>query len=183
MFPRCPSFRCFHCSKDDTLILGGAGEASAVAERSDLLRESISSTQSDYEREKLQERLAKLTGGVAIIKVGGASEVEVGEKKDRVDDALNATRAAVEEGIVPGGGSALLHASKVNLTPLVHSFQRPHLSVNSTRTLHDPPVLPNPTLIGSQRLGVIKHRSEYGSRYRDSCTAGPLSNHRLQCGC
>merc|ERR1719329_1768093 len=72
----------------------------------------ISSTTSEYEREKLQERLAKLSGGVAVIKVGGASEVVVGEKKDRVDDALNATRAAVEEGIVSGGGTALLYASQ-----------------------------------------------------------------------
>merc|ERR1712146_360138 len=84
----------------------------AIDERCDLLRSSIESTKSSYEQEKLQERLAKLSGGVAVIKVGGASEVEVGEKKDRVTDALNATRAAVEEGIVPGGGSALLHASK-----------------------------------------------------------------------
>ena len=104
-------------SKDDSVLLGGSGESSAIEERAELIRESIESTGSDYEREKLQERLAKLTGGVAIIKVGGASEVEVNEKKDRVTDALNATRAAVAEGIVPGGGSALLHASKVILAP------------------------------------------------------------------
>merc|ERR1719223_1228502 len=73
----------------------------------------MASSSSEYEKEKLQERLAKLSGGVAMIKVGGSSEVEVNEKKDRVDDALNATRAAVEEGIVPGGGSALLYASQV----------------------------------------------------------------------
>merc|ERR1712176_1093562 len=82
-----------------------------IKERCDLIKHSIESTKSDYEREKLQERLAKLAGGVAVIRVGGASEVEVGEKKDRVVDALNATRAAVEEGIVPGGGKALLHCS------------------------------------------------------------------------
>merc|ERR1719223_1066008 len=73
----------------------------------------MASSSSEYEKEKLQERLAKLSGGVAMIKVGGSSEVEVNEKKDRVDDALNATRAAVEEGIVPGGGSALLYASQI----------------------------------------------------------------------
>ena len=99
-------------TKDDTILLGGSGSKDAVNERIVLLKESIDQTKSDYEKEKLQERLAKMTGGVAVIKVGGASEVEVGEKKDRVVDALNATRAAVEEGIVPGGGSTLLHASK-----------------------------------------------------------------------
>jgi chaperonin GroEL len=98
-------------SKNDTVVLDGAGEKDAIGERCDLIRASIESTKSDYEREKLQERLAKLSGGVAVIKVGGASEVEVNEKKDRVVDALNATRAAVEEGIVPGGGKALLYCS------------------------------------------------------------------------
>mmetsp|Transcript_118027 Transcript_118027/g.330500 ORF Transcript_118027/g.330500 Transcript_118027/m.330500 type:complete len:574 (-) Transcript_118027:147-1868(-) len=97
--------------KNNTVILGGAGEKADINERCELIRHSIETTKSDYEREKLQERLAKLSGGVAIIRVGGASEVEVGEKKDRVVDALNATRAAVEEGIVPGGGKALLYCS------------------------------------------------------------------------
>merc|ERR1711957_990730 len=82
-----------------------------IDERSGFIRDSIELTKSGYEREKLQERLAKLSGGVAVIKVGGASEVEVSEKKDRLVDALNATRAAVEEGIVPGGGKALLYCS------------------------------------------------------------------------
>ena len=100
-------------TKDDTIFLNGAGSKDAVAQRSEQLRALIASTQSEYEKEKLQERLAKLSGGVAVIKVGGSSEVEVGEKKDRFVDALNATRAAVEEGIVPGGGTALLKASKV----------------------------------------------------------------------
>ena len=98
-------------TKNDTVILDGAGESASIQERCELIQNSIETTKSDYEREKLQERLAKLSGGVAVIKVGGASEVEVGEKKDRVVDALNATRAAVEEGIVPGGGKALLHCS------------------------------------------------------------------------
>jgi chaperonin GroL len=98
-------------SKNDTVVLDGAGEKSSIEERCELIRASIETTKSDYEKEKLQERLAKLSGGVAVIKVGGASEVEVNEKKDRVVDALNATRAAVEEGIVPGGGKALLHCS------------------------------------------------------------------------
>jgi chaperonin GroEL len=99
-------------TKDETLILDGAGAPEAISERCEAIREQMEATTSEYEREKLQERLAKLAGGVAVIKVGGASEVEVGEKKDRVVDALNATRAAVEEGIVPGGGTALLYASK-----------------------------------------------------------------------
>lgn len=97
--------------KNNTVVLGGAGDAEGIKERCDLIKDSIETTKSDYEREKLQERLAKLSGGVAVIRVGGASEVEVGEKKDRVVDALNATRAAVEEGIVPGGGKALLYCS------------------------------------------------------------------------
>ncbi|OXB71561.1 UNVERIFIED_CONTAM: hypothetical protein H355_008328 [Colinus virginianus] len=99
-------------SKDSTLIMEGAGEKTHIEERCDQIRVSIEQTHSDYEREKLQERLAKLTGGVAVIKVGGASEVEVGEAKDRIQDALCATKAAVEEGIVPGGGTALLYASE-----------------------------------------------------------------------
>merc|ERR1712070_600655 len=97
--------------KNNTVVLGGAGDTEGLKERCDLIKHSVEATKSEYEREKLQERLAKLAGGVAVIRVGGASEVEVGEKKDRVVDALNATRAAVEEGIVPGGGKALLHCS------------------------------------------------------------------------
>ena len=99
-------------SKDDTIILDGGGEKSAIEERCEQIRDSMESASSDYDREKLQERLAKLSGGVAVLKIGGASEVEVGEKKDRVTDALNATKAAVEEGIVIGGGCALLYASR-----------------------------------------------------------------------
>ncbi|SBV34102.1 chaperone Hsp60, peptide-dependent ATPase, heat shock protein [uncultured Sphingopyxis sp.] len=98
--------------KDNTTIVDGAGEAEAIKGRVEQIRAQIETTTSDYDREKLQERLAKLAGGVAVIKVGGATEVEVKERKDRVDDALHATRAAVEEGIVPGGGTALLYATK-----------------------------------------------------------------------
>ncbi|KAK7355340.1 hypothetical protein VNO80_14595 [Phaseolus coccineus] len=99
-------------SKDDTVILDGAGDKKAIEERCEQIRSAIENSTSDYDKEKLQERLAKLSGGVAVLKIGGASEAEVGEKKDRVTDALNATKAAVEEGIVPGGGVALLYASK-----------------------------------------------------------------------
>jgi chaperonin GroEL len=100
-------------TKDDTTVVDGAGEKAAIEGRVGQIKQQIEETTSDYDKEKLQERLAKLAGGVAVLKVGGATEVEVKEKKDRVDDALNATRAAVEEGIVPGGGVALLRAVKV----------------------------------------------------------------------
>jgi chaperonin GroEL len=96
--------------KENTTIVDGAGKKSDIEGRVSQIKAQIEETTSDYDREKLQERLAKLAGGVAVIRVGGATEVEVKEKKDRVDDALNATRAAVEEGIVPGGGTALLRA-------------------------------------------------------------------------
>ncbi len=98
--------------KDNTTIVDGSGDEGDIKARVEQIRAQIETTSSDYDKEKLQERLAKLAGGVAVIKVGGASEVEVKERKDRVDDALHATRAAVEEGIVPGGGTALLYATK-----------------------------------------------------------------------
>ncbi len=98
--------------KDNTTIVDGSGAADDIKARVEQIRAQIETTTSDYDKEKLQERLAKLAGGVAVIKVGGATEVEVKERKDRVDDALHATRAAVEEGTVPGGGTALLYAAK-----------------------------------------------------------------------
>ena len=97
-------------TKDDTVLLKGQGSSASVLERCEQIRQTITNTTSEYEKEKLQERLAKLTGGVAVIKVGGVSEIEVSERKDRFVDALNATRAAVEEGVIPGGGSALIKA-------------------------------------------------------------------------
>ena len=99
--------------KDNTTIVNGAGSADDIAARVGQIKSQIESTTSDYDREKLQERLAKLAGGVAVLYVGAASEVEMKEKKDRVDDALAATRAAIEEGIVPGGGVALVRAASV----------------------------------------------------------------------
>jgi len=98
--------------KDNTTIIDGAGKKADILSRVAQIKAQIEETTSDYDKEKLQERLAKLAGGVAVIRVGGATEVEVKERKDRVDDALNATKAAVEEGIVPGGGTALLYAAK-----------------------------------------------------------------------
>lgn len=108
-------------TKDSTTIIEGCGDTSAIIGRVNLIKRQIADTTSDYDREKLQERLAKLAGGVAVIRIGAATEIEMKEKKDRVDDALHATRAAVEEGIVPGGGVALIRAadkaaSKLSLT-------------------------------------------------------------------
>jgi chaperonin GroEL len=105
--------------KENTTIIDGAGKKADIEGRCTQIRQQIEETTSDYDREKLQERLAKLAGGVAVIRVGGSTEVEVKEKKDRVDDAMHATRAAVEEGVVPGGGAALLYAIRAldKLTP------------------------------------------------------------------
>jgi len=99
-------------TKEETTIVDGAGSAKSIKARCNQIRAQVEETSSDYDKEKLQERLAKLAGGVAVIHVGGGSEIEVKERKDRVDDALHATRAAVEEGIVPGGGTALLYATR-----------------------------------------------------------------------
>ena len=106
-------------TKDETTIIDGIGKKKDIEARCAQIRAQVEETMSDYDKEKLQERLAKLAGGVAIIKVGGATEIEVKERKDRVEDAMNSTRAAVEEGVVPGGGVALLHATRVlkNLNP------------------------------------------------------------------
>jgi chaperonin GroEL len=100
-------------TKDATTVIDGLGDKAEIAARVSQLRTQLEDTTSDYDKEKLQERLAKLSGGIAVIKIGGASEIEVQERKDRVEDALNATRAAVEEGVVPGGGVALIHAGKI----------------------------------------------------------------------
>jgi chaperonin GroEL len=98
--------------KENTTIVDGAGKKKDIEGRCNQIRAQIEETTSDYDREKLQERLAKLAGGVAVIRVGGSTEIEVKERKDRVDDAMHATRAAVEEGIVPGGGVALFYATR-----------------------------------------------------------------------
>lgn len=99
-------------SLDDTIVLHGCGDKKLIEERCEQLRTAIEKSTALFDQEKAQERLSKLSGGVAVFKVGGASEAEVGERKDRVTDALNASRAAVEEGIVPGGGVALLYSTK-----------------------------------------------------------------------
>src|SRR5579863_184330 len=114
-----------HIDKENSTIIDGAGKKKDIEGRIGQIKAQIEETTSDYDREKLQERLAKLAGGVAVIRVGGATEVEVKERKDRVDDAMHATRAAVEEGVVPGGGTALLYATKAlgKLKPDNHDQQ------------------------------------------------------------
>ncbi len=126
-------------TKDDTTIIDGSGKKKDIQDRVAQIKAQIEETTSDYDKEKLQERLAKLAGGVAVIRVGGATEVEVKERKDRVDDALNATRAAVEEGIVPGGGTALLYATKV-LTGLKGDNDDQTAGVNIVRKAIQAPI-------------------------------------------
>lgn len=122
-------------TKEDTIVLNGDGSKDMISQRCEQIRGVMNDAgTSEYEKEKLQERLAKLSGGVAVIKVGGSSEVEVGEKKDRMVDALNATRAAVEEGILPGGGTALLKASKNALNDLKPANFDQQLGVSIVRT-------------------------------------------------
>jgi chaperonin GroEL len=123
--------------KDNTTIIEGAGKASAIEGRVKQLRVQVEDTTSDYDREKLQERLAKLVGGVAIIKVGAATETEMKEKKARVEDAMHATKAAVEEGIVPGGGVALLRGANVLKTLKLEGDE--HIGVNIiARAIEEP---------------------------------------------
>jgi chaperonin GroEL len=134
-------------TKEDTIVLNGAGSKDAISARCEQIRSLIADpSTSEYDKTKLQERLAKLSGGVAVIRVGGSSEVEVGEKKDRYDDALNATRAAVEEGILPGGGIALLKAS------LTLGTNSPGSASTSSPTAPD--AQPVPTTNFDQELGV-----------------------------
>jgi chaperonin GroEL len=112
--------------KENTTIVGGAGKKADIQARITQIKSQIEETTSDYDREKLQERLAKLAGGVAVLRVGGATEIEVKERKDRVDDAMHATRAAVEEGILPGGGVALLRATEVLKRVRTHNEDQKH---------------------------------------------------------
>ena len=120
-------------TKDETTIVDGHGEKAEIEGRVAQIRSQIEDTTSDYDKEKLQERLAKLAGGVAVIRVGGASEIEVKERKDRVDDALNATRAAVQEGVVVGGGVALVQASRSSTASRARTPTRPRASRSCAR--------------------------------------------------
>merc|ERR1719336_133893 len=153
-------------TKDDTLILNGRGDRSAVDDRCSAIKSQMDRTESTYEKEKLSERLAKLSGGVAVIKVGGVSEVEVNEKKDRITDALNATRAAVEEGTVPGGGSALLYAS-LTLNGLKAPNQDQQYGVNIVKQAVQMPaktIVKNAGLEGAVICGKLLEEGEPNSQ-------------------
>jgi chaperonin GroEL len=126
-------------TKDDTTIVGGKGDTSEIKGRIEQIRVEIDKSTSDYDREKLQERLAKLSGGVAIIRVGAATETELKEKKHRVEDALSATRAAVEDGIVPGGGVALINAM-VAIDDLKMAYDDEQVGVNIVRKALEVPL-------------------------------------------
>jgi chaperonin GroEL len=150
-------------TKDDTTIVDGAGKKADIQARVAQIRQQIEDTTSDYDREKLQERLAKLAGGVAVIKVGGSTEIEVKEKKDRVDDALNATRAAVEEGIVPGGGVALIRALKA-LDGLKAANEDQKVGINIVRRALQAParqIAENAGEDGAVVVGKIVDKDDY----------------------
>jgi chaperonin GroEL len=157
-------------TKDDTTIVDGAGKKADIEARVAQIRQQIDDTTSDYDREKLQERLAKLAGGVAVIKVGGATEVEVKERKDRVDDALNATRAAVEEGIVPGGGVALVRALRA-LDSLKGANDDQKVGINIVRRALQAPlrqIAENAGEDGAVVAGKILDKDEYAFGYNAS---------------
>jgi len=163
-------------SKDDTTIVSGAGKRTTINERIKQLRQQIVDTSSDYDKEKLQERLAKLSGGVAVIKVGAATEVEMKEKKDRIDDALHATRAAVEEGVVPGGGVALIRAMQalekkqmkgantdqnIGISIVIAAMQRPLREI-VTNAGEDASVVVNEVKKGTGNFGYNAQTENYG---------------------
>jgi chaperonin GroEL len=153
--------------KDDTTIIDGAGSKTDIEARVKQIKAQIEETTSDYDKEKLQERLAKLAGGVAVIKVGGATEVEVKERKDRVEDALHATRAAVEEGIVPGGGVALLRAIK-SLDGLKVENDDQKVGINIVKKALQTParqIFQNSGEDGSVIVGKILENSKYSYGY------------------
>jgi chaperonin GroEL len=154
-------------TKDDTTIVGGAGKKPDIEARVAQIRQQIEDTTSDYDREKLQERLAKLAGGVAVIKVGGVTEMEVKEKKDRVDDALNATRAAVEEGILPGGGVALIRTQSA-LAKLKTANDDQQVGINIVRRALQAParqIAENAGEDGAVVVGKIVDRDDYAFGY------------------
>ena len=154
-------------TKDDTTIVDGAGKKADIVARVAQIKQQIEDTTSDYDKEKLQERLAKLSGGVAVIKVGGVTEMEVKEKKDRVDDALNATRAAVEEGILPGGGVALLRSLK-GLETLKAANDDQQVGINIVRRALQAParqIAENAGEDGAVVVGKILDRADYAFGY------------------
>src|SRR5439155_1740018 len=167
--------------KENTTIVNGAGKKADIEARVNQIKAQIEETTSDYDREKLQERLAKLAGGVAVIRVGGSSEVEVKERKDRVDDAMHATKAAVEEGVVAGGGVALLFASKV-LAGLKPANNDQKVGIEVVRKAIQSPVrqiAENSGTDGSIVVGKLTDKSDpnfgydaQSGEYKDLVTAG-----------
>ena len=169
-------------TKDNTTIVEGAGDAASIKGRIGQIKKQIEATTSDYDREKLQERLAKLAGGVAVIKVGAATEVEMKEKKDRVDDAMHATRAAVEEGIVPGGGVALIRAEKaIDALKFDNSDQKTGAAI-IRRAIEEPlrQIVQNAGLEGSVVVNKVKEGKDafgYNAKtdtYEDLIKAGVI---------
>ena len=150
--------------KEKTTIVDGAGKKKEIEARVGQIKAQIEETTSDYDREKLQERLAKLAGGVAVIRVGGATEIEVKEKKDRVEDALNATRAAVEEGIVPGGGVALLRAKKA-VGRITDGNSDVQAGINIVLKALEAPAAPDRREL--RRRGLDRGRQDHGEQVRD----------------
>jgi chaperonin GroEL len=160
--------------KDNTTIVDGGGSRQALEGRVKQIRVQIDETTSDYDREKLQERLAKLIGGVAVINVGAATETEMKEKKDRVEDALNATRAAVEEGIVPGGGVAFIRAMKgVGKLKLVGDEQ---LGVNLVKRALEEPVRQIANNAGFEGSVVVQHVMEGKDDFGFNAETGQYEN-------
>jgi chaperonin GroEL len=167
--------------KENTTVVEGNGEKEEIKARVSQIRAQVEETTSDYDREKLQERLAKLAGGVAVIRVGGSTEVEVKERKDRVDDALNATRAAVEEGIVPGGGTALARASLV-LSTIRFDNEDQKLGIEIIRRAIQTPlrqIVENAGSDGAVVAGKVLESSSYSfgfdaqlGEYKDLIVAG-----------
>ncbi|MCL4301362.1 MAG: chaperonin GroEL, partial [Anaerolineae bacterium] len=152
-------------TKDETTIVGGAGEEDAITGRINQIKAEIENSTSDYDREKLQERLAKLAGGVAVIGVGAATETELKEKKHRVEDALSATRAAVEEGVVPGGGVALINAIEA-IKDLKHDTPDVNTGINIVRRALEEPMRQLARNAGKEGAVIIdevrRQRSEGG---------------------
>ena len=150
-------------TKDETTIVDGAGEKAEIEARVSQIRQQIEETTSDYDREKLQERVAKLAGGVAVIRVGGMTEVEVKERKDRVDDALNATRAAVQEGIVVGGGVSLVQSAKKALESLEGANDDQNAGISIVRRAIEAPlrqIAENAGVDGAVVAGKIRESSD-----------------------
>ena len=161
-------------NKDNATIIDGAGDENAIATRVNQIRAQVEETTSDYDKEKLQERVAKLAGGVAVIKVGAGSEVEMKEKKARVEDALHSTRAAVEEGVVPGGGSALIRCleavaklkgdnddQNVGINIARKAFEAPLRQIVSNAG-EEPSVIVNKVIDGKASFGFNAATSEFG---------------------